>query len=145
MKILKSNLLLSRAVVVALDAVALFSVLLGTTYLMYDAGVSSLVVPVVFFSGMIIICMMLSGVYKKSHKDQLLQVTGRTILAFLGLALLLQVGTFFGVFTGVSELISGVPIALAFFALGTLRPLTLTRDSAGPEARQAGVKHQQGA
>ena len=142
MKMLKSNLLFSRAIVVVLDAVALFSVLLGTTYLMYDAGVSSLVVPVVFFSGMIIICMLLSGVYKQSHKDQLLQVTGRTMLAFLGLGFLLQVGTFFGAFTGVSELISGVPIALAFFALGTLRPLTLIRDSSGPEARQTDVEHQ---
>ena len=141
----KSNSLFSRAVVIALDAVALFAVLLGTTYLMYDAGVSSLVVPVVFFSGMIIICMMLSGVYRKSCTDQLLQVTGRTILAFLGLGLLLQVGTFFEVFTGVSELISGVPIALAFFALGTLRPLTFGRDSSGPEARQTGVERQQGA
>ena len=109
---------------------------------MYDAGVSSLVVPVVFFSGMIIICMLLSGVYKQSHKDQLLQVTGRTMLAFLGIGFLLQVGTFFGAFTGVSELISGVPIALAFFALGTLRPLTLIRDSSGPEARQTDVEHQ---
>ena len=142
MKMFKSNLLFSRAIVIVLDAVALFSVLLGTTYLMYDAGVSSLVVPVVFFSGMIIICMMLSGVYKQSHKDQLLQVTGRTMLAFLGLGFLLQVGTFFGAFTGVSELISGVPIALAFFALGTLRPLTLIRDSSGPEARQTGGEHQ---
>ncbi len=143
MNALKTPPFLSKTFVIFFDAMALFAILLATTYMMFDAGVSSIVIPVVFFSGVIVICMVLAGVYKTRRTDKLLQITGRTLLAFIAASVLLQTGVYFGVFTGMSQVIAGVPVALAFFALGTLRPLTLKKQ--GPSIAPRGEQGQQGA
>ena len=64
MNALKTPPFLSKTFVIFFDAMALSAILLATTYMMFDAGVSSIVIPVVFFSGVIVICMVLPGVYK---------------------------------------------------------------------------------
>ena len=143
MNALKTPPFLSKTFVIFFDAMALSAILLATTYMMFDAGVSSIVIPVVFFSGVIVICMVLAGVYKTRRTDKLLQITGRTLLAFIAASVLLQAGVYFGVFTGMSQVITGVPVALAFFALGTLRPLTLKQQ--GPSIAPRGEQGQQGA